>query len=92
MTIAIPGAARELPVRVGHVRRARLVPADHVAQVGVVQRVEHGQVALPGDAEEEVGAVNPELVDQDLPAAAAHRPPFQGMYGSRRGPTLVRIA
>jgi hypothetical protein len=47
------------------------VAADHVAQVGVAQRVEHRQVALAGDAEEEVGSVDPELVDQDLPAAAA---------------------
>ena len=38
----------------------------------VVQRVEHRQVALAGDAEREVGAVQDELVDEDLPAAAAH--------------------
>ena len=67
-----PRAAGELPVRVGHVRRARLVAADHVAQLGVAQRVEHGQVALAGDAEQQVGAVDAELVDEDLPAAAAH--------------------
>ena len=70
-----PRAAGELPVRVGHVRRARLVAADHVAQLGVAQRVEHGQVALAGDAEQEVGAVDAELVDEDLPAAAAHSAP-----------------
>ena len=38
----------------------------------VVQRVEHRQVALAGHAEGEVGAVQHELVDEDLPAAARH--------------------
>jgi hypothetical protein len=67
-----PRPAGELSVGVGHVRRAGLVPADHVAEVGVAQRVEHRQVALAGDAEEAVGAVDPELVDEDLAAAARH--------------------
>ena len=38
----------------------------------VAQRVEHRQVALAGDAECEIGAVQDELVDEDLPAAPAH--------------------
>ena len=38
----------------------------------VVQRVEHRQVALARDAEREVRAVQDELVDEDLPAAARH--------------------
>ena len=39
----------------------------------VVERVEDGQVALAGDAEGQVGPVQHELVDQDLPAAARQR-------------------
>ena len=39
--------------------------------VGVVERVEHGQVALPGHAERVLDAVQLELVDEDLAAGAA---------------------
>src|SRR6185437_3269544 len=53
--------------------RAALVARDDQAQRRVVQGVEHRQVALPGDAEGEIGAVQHELVDQDLPAAARQR-------------------
>ena len=66
-------AAGELAVGLGHVRRAALVARDDQAQRRVVQRVEHRQVALAGDAEGQVGPVQHELVDQDLPAAARQR-------------------
>ena len=36
-----------------------------------MERVENGEVALPGDAEGEVGPVDDELVDEQLPAGAA---------------------
>ena len=39
----------------------------------VVERVEHGEVALARDAEREVDAVDDELVDEELSAGAAHR-------------------
>ena len=39
----------------------------------VVQRVEHREVALAGHAEGQVGPVQHELVDEDLPAAARQR-------------------
>ena len=39
----------------------------------VVQRVEHREIALARHAEGEVGAVQRELVDEDLAAGAASR-------------------
>ena len=66
-------AAGELAVGLGHVRRAALVAGDDEPQRRVVQRVEDGEVALAGDAEGQVGPVQHELVDQDLPAAARQR-------------------
>jgi hypothetical protein len=63
---------RQLPVGLGHVRRARLVPADDELDTRVAQGVEDGQVALPGDAEGDVDPVQLELVDEDAPAAADH--------------------
>ena len=68
---ADPGPARQLPVRLRRVRRALLVAARDEADRRVVQRVEHGQVALAREAEREVGAVQLELVDEDL-AAGPH--------------------
>ena len=63
--------AGELPVRLGRVGRALLVAAGDQADRRVVERVEHGQVALAGEAEREVDAVQLELVDED-PAAGPH--------------------
>ena len=54
----------QLPVRLGHVRRTRLVAADDEADRAVVERVEHGEVALAGDAEGDVDAVDVQLVDE----------------------------
>ena len=65
---ADPGSAGELPVRLRRVRRALLVTARDQADRRVVQRVEHGQVALARETEREVRAVQLELVDED-PAA-----------------------
>jgi hypothetical protein len=39
----------------------------------IVQRVERGQVALAGDAEDQLDAVKLELIDQDLAARAQPR-------------------
>ena len=59
---------RQLPVRLGGVGGALLVATGDEADRRVVERVEHGQVALAGEAEREVDAVQLELVDEDPPA------------------------
>ena len=64
---------RQLPVRLRHVRGARLVPARDEADRAVAERVEDVDVALARDAERELGAVDGELVDQELAAGAAAR-------------------
>ena len=68
---ADPGPAGELPVRLRRVRRALLVATGDEPDRRVVERVEHGQVALARKAEREVDAVELELVDEDL-AACPH--------------------
>jgi hypothetical protein len=60
--------ASELPVGLGRVRGPLLVAARDEPDRRVVQGVEHRQVALPGQAERQVDAVQLELVDED-PAA-----------------------
>ena len=70
---ADPRASRQLPVRLGHVGRARLVPARDEADRAVAQRVEDVDVALARHAEREIGAVDRELVDEQLPAGATAR-------------------
>ena len=70
---ADPGTPGELPVRLRRVRRTLLVAARHEADGRVVERVENRQVALARQAEGEVGAVQLELVDEDLPAGP-HNP------------------
>ncbi len=64
--------AGELAVGVGHVRRAGLVTARDQADRRVVEAVEHREEALARHAEDDVGAVDDELVDEQLAAVAAH--------------------
>ena len=64
-------AAGELAVGVGHVGGADLVAAGDEADRSVVERVEHGQVALARHAEGDVHPVDDELVDEE-PAAGSH--------------------
>ena len=64
------GAPGELAVGLGHHRGAAFLAAGDVADLAVVQRVEQREVALAGHAERELGAVDPQLVDQDLAAGA----------------------
>ena len=68
---ADPRPAGELAVCVGHVRGTDLVAARDEADRRVVERVEHCQVALAGDAEGDVHPVDDELVDEE-PAARPH--------------------
>ena len=70
---ADPGLAGELAVSFRHVGRAALLAADDVAdRVALgIERVECREVALAGDAEDRVGPVNAQLIDQDLRATAA---------------------
>ena len=67
------GLAGELAVGLGHVGRPAFLAADdeaHGVALGV-ERVERRQVAFARHAEDRIGAVNAQLVDQDLSAAAA---------------------
>ena len=68
---ADPRAAGELAVRLGSVRGSLLVAAGDEPDRRVVERVEHGQEALAGQAEREVDPVQLELVDEDA-AAVSH--------------------
>jgi hypothetical protein len=64
------GLAGELAGGLRHHAGAALGPADGDLQLGVVQRVEHGEIALAGHAEGVGRAVEDQLVDEDLPAGA----------------------
>jgi hypothetical protein len=68
------GPAGQLAVRVRHVGRPALLAAHDKADVvaRVVQRVEGGEIAFAGDAKNRVGAVDAQLVDQDLAAGPGH--------------------
>ncbi len=62
------GAACQLAVRFGHVGGPAFLPADDEPQLvaDVVERVQHGQVALARDAERERGALRDQVGDEDL--------------------------
>ena len=77
------GLARQLAVRLGHVRGGGLVPAGDEPDRRVVERVEHREIALAGNAERELDAVQRQLVDQHLTA---------GAHGCRLGIRHVGIA
>ncbi len=67
------GAAGELAVGLRHVGGAALLAAYDEADLlaHVIERVECREIALAGYAEGRVGAMNPELIDENL-AAGAH--------------------
>jgi len=67
------GAARELALGLGHHGRAAFLPAHGHRDVGVVQGIEHGQVAFAGHAEELLHPVGQQLVHQDLAPGAGLR-------------------
>jgi hypothetical protein len=71
---AQPRPVGELAVRLGHVRRARLLAAHHELQLvpHVVEPVQHGEEAFARHGEREVRAVRDQLVDEDAPAVALH--------------------
>jgi hypothetical protein len=66
-----PRTARELPVCVGHVRGAALLPAHDETDPRITEGVERGEKALARNAEDRVDAVDAELVDED-PASRPH--------------------
>jgi hypothetical protein len=69
------GSAGDLGVGDGHEPRAAFVPAGHDLDVRrVVQGIEQGQVALAGHAEDPVGALPAQAVNQQLGGAARHQP------------------
>ena len=64
------GLAGQLAVSLGHEGRAALLPAGHEADFGrVVERVEHFEIALAGDAERHLDAVRAQCRDDELAAA-----------------------
>jgi hypothetical protein len=63
------GPARELALGLSHHRGAALA-ADGDGDVGVMQSVENGQVALTGYAEQRLDTMGDELAHQDLAAGA----------------------
>ncbi len=79
-----PGPAAELAVGLGHERRPALLAAGHEADLGrVVERVEHFEIALAGDAEGHLDAMRAQRRDDEL--AAAHR----GKIGRHRSSDLA---
>ena len=68
------GPTGQLAVGLRHVGRAALVPrGDEADAVAVrIEAVEQADVALAGDAERQVDAVDDQLVGEELSAAAAH--------------------
>ena len=64
------GLAGELAVGFGHETGAAFLAAGHEADLGrVVQRVEHFEIALAGDAERHLDAMRLEAADDQLAAA-----------------------
>ena len=66
------GATGQLAVRFGHVGGPAFLPADDEPQrvADVVERVQHGQVALARDAERERGALRDQVGNEDLTAGS----------------------
>jgi len=64
------GLAGQLALGLSHHGRTALLAADGDGDVGIVERIEHGQVAFAGHAEQLLHAVEEELIDQDLAAGA----------------------
>ena len=65
------GPARGLADRFGHDRGAAFMPADRERDIAVVEGIERGQIAFPGNAEGVAHAVDDQLVHEDF-AAAPH--------------------
>ncbi len=68
------GATGQLAEGLGHVRGATFLAADDQPEILAhrVERVEHRQIALAGNAEGELDALSDEIVDQYLAAGAHH--------------------
>jgi hypothetical protein len=87
---ADPGLSGQLAIGLRHVRCAAFLTADVQAQrvLDVVHRVDRGEIALPGDGEDRVDAVQQQLVDQYLtsrPRARAGRDATWGASGGGNG-------
>ena len=64
------GLAGHLADRFGHHAGATLLAADGDGEIGVVERIEHRQIALARHAEDVAHAVDVQLVDQNLGGGA----------------------
>ncbi|MPN18670.1 hypothetical protein SDC9_166033 [bioreactor metagenome] len=60
----------ELALRLGHHGRAAFLAADGDVHLGVVQRVQRGQIAFAGHAEQLPDTVQHKLIDEHLSAGA----------------------
>jgi len=64
------GLSGQLAVGLGHERGAALLAAGDEADLRrIVERVEHFEIALAGDAERHLDAMRPERRDDELTAA-----------------------
>ena len=66
------GLAGQFAPGLGHIRRAAFLPTDHQRQglAHIVQRIEHRKKTFARHAKRATGAVNDQLVNEDLSAAA----------------------
>ncbi len=64
------GPTGHLADRLGHHRSAALMAAHGDGDVAVVKRIEHGEIALAGHAEDVADTVDDQLVDQHLGGGA----------------------
>src|SRR5712691_4408544 len=68
------GTTGQLAAGLGHVRGAAFLTADDQPELlaHCIERVEHRQIALAGNAERELDALSDEVVDEYLTAGAHH--------------------
>jgi len=64
------GLAGQFAVRVGHHGRAAFLTAHRDLDVGIVQAVQHRQIAFAGDTKDMFDAMGDQLVDQNVTAKA----------------------
>src|SRR5437868_2138143 len=65
--------ARELPISVGHHRRTAFMAAsDHSDRTGIMQRIQHGEIAFSRYAKHMIHMVDFQLIDQDLSTGPEH--------------------
>ena len=86
------GTTGHLPVRVGHIGDAALLPADGKVDLGcIVQRVEDGEEAFARDREDAIASLDPKLIDEDAATSAlGHGAPVSRLVAHRQRVVRVR--